>query len=700
MNSVKQSQSMCARRVFEVLGSNTVLLSNYSRAVRNLFGDLVLCTDDMTYLKKMLDKFSDEEYYEKFKLAGLRKIYSEHTYRHRLEFISNVVFGGEHIENKNNVAIVTVASSKEDIDNAIRNFQRQRYLQTDLFVFAEIDFVEFESDRIHLIKEHSHSNQINFIRTNYDFLAFFSNQDYYGEYYIYDLVLAAQYTDQSIICKNEHYLYSNNSFSKRKYGSKYTVCQNSLVRSSLIRMGAISNEDIVHYYKTIDTGMLERQCFSIDEFNYCMNYKADKCITVDDLPLIDTGIELDEVHKKATKIPAKVVSPGESLNSFASGCFLNKSNVLLITDNYPDYNDLYRYAFVHARIIEYKKNGFSVDVFKFNERYPKGYSEFYGIDIMSGYFEELNNLLMSSNYHTILLHFLSESIWNGVKKYVKGKKIIVWLHGSEIQPWWRRKFNYTNQKEIEDARELSDRRIAFWKYIFDLAVKNREYEFHFIFVSEYFAENVFTDLNVRLPKEMYSVIHNYINNDIFKFVQKDTEVRKNILSIRPFTSKTYANDLTVKTILELSKEPFFSELNFRIVGQGELFRTTLKPIKKFKNVTIEEKFLRQDEIAQLHSMYGIFLVPTRMDSQGVSRDEAMSSGLVPVTNRVAAIPEFVDENCGMLANSEDFMGLADSIKALYYNPTMFQLLSKAAAERVRRQSSYHNTIKRELDLIK
>ena len=51
----------------------------------------------------------------------------------------------------------------------------------------------------------------------------------------------------------------------------------------------------------------------------------------------------------------------------------------------------------------------------------------------------------------------------------------------------------------------------------------------------------------------------------------------------------------------------------------------------------------------MHKKNGIFMVPTRLDSQGVSRDEAMSSGLVPITNNVAAIPEFVDDTCGMLA---------------------------------------------------
>jgi hypothetical protein len=40
LNSVKRSQSMFARRVVELMASNTVVVGNYSRAVRLLFGDL------------------------------------------------------------------------------------------------------------------------------------------------------------------------------------------------------------------------------------------------------------------------------------------------------------------------------------------------------------------------------------------------------------------------------------------------------------------------------------------------------------------------------------------------------------------------------------------------------------------------------------------------------------------------------------
>ena len=56
LNSIKQSQSMFARRVFELLASNTLVVSNYSRGVRLLFGDHIICSDNKAeVLKNLLD---------------------------------------------------------------------------------------------------------------------------------------------------------------------------------------------------------------------------------------------------------------------------------------------------------------------------------------------------------------------------------------------------------------------------------------------------------------------------------------------------------------------------------------------------------------------------------------------------------------------------------------------------------------------
>jgi len=182
-------------------------------------------------------------------------------------------------------------------------------------------------------------------------------------------------------------------------------------------------------------------------------------------------------------------------------------------------------------------------------------------------------------------------------------------------------------------------------------------------------------------------------------VPKQAEQRTKILSIRPFASNQYANDLTVKCIHELAKKDYFNQLNIRILGDGILFDKVIKSLRKYKNVLCERRFLHQNEIAELHKEYGLFLVPTRWDSQGVSRDEAMSSGLVPITNAIAAIPEFVDETCGILTSGEDYMAMADGIDELYHKPELFLQMSANAAARIRSQTSKEHTIDRELMLI-
>jgi glycosyltransferase involved in cell wall biosynthesis len=207
------------------------------------------------------------------------------------------------------------------------------------------------------------------------------------------------------------------------------------------------------------------------------------------------------------------------------------------------------------------------------------------------------------------------------------------------------------------------------------------------------------DYGVKLSAETYEIIHNPIDTAKFQYHAKPDSQRKKLLSIRPYASKKYANDLTVKALIELSKKKFFDELEIMIIGDGKLFESTLKPLLQFDNIKIKRGFLSHDEIANIHKEYGVFITPTRMDSQGVSRDEAMASGLIPITNSVTAIPEFVDKDCGILVDGEDYTAMASGIERIYSNPDEFQRLSKNAAKRVRNQSDSIIIIERELRIL-
>jgi glycosyltransferase involved in cell wall biosynthesis len=77
----------------------------------------------------------------------------------------------------------------------------------------------------------------------------------------------------------------------------------------------------------------------------------------------------------------------------------------------------------------------------------------------------------------------------------------------------------------------------------------------------------------------------------------------------------------------------------------------------------------------------------------------MASGLVPVTNAVMAIPEFVDESFGILAPGKDAEAMARGIALLYEQPERFAAMSKATVMRVREQSDAQRITCAELAVV-
>lgn len=370
---------------------------------------------------------------------------------------------------------------------------------------------------------------------------------------------------------------------------------------------------------------------------------------------------------------------------------------IIVVDRYPSKKDLYAYAFVHTRVKAYISSGMVTDVYCLDDKkeHVTEYT-FEGVKVTTGPGADLERMLSTQGYSAICTHFLNKSIWRYIKKFALDVPTYVWLHGSEIQDWSRRHFVYQDKKQkiwaIRRYREYYD----FWRNIFN----DESAKLHFIFVSQYFVDEVSDDLDIHLEPSKYSVVHNFIDTDLFSYVEKSAEQRKKILSIRPFDNTKYANDITVKALIALSEEDFFEQLDIKIVGSGKLFDELVEPLKNFPNVTLNKTFLTQTEIAELHKSYGVFVSPTRMDAQGVSRDEAMSSGLVPITSRNTAIPEFVDEAQGFMVATEDYVAVAQAIKNLYDNPELFLSMSKASASRVRAQSDFEATIGHEVKILK
>ncbi|MGQ3670878.1 CgeB family protein [Xanthobacter sp. TB0136] len=87
INTVTQSRTMFARRVFELMSSNTLVLSNHSVGMEEMFGrDVVFCDREPGRLKALGDAEIDA-----MRERNLNLVLSRHTYRHRWEQILSLI---------------------------------------------------------------------------------------------------------------------------------------------------------------------------------------------------------------------------------------------------------------------------------------------------------------------------------------------------------------------------------------------------------------------------------------------------------------------------------------------------------------------------------------------------------------------------------------------------------------------------------
>lgn len=374
---------------------------------------------------------------------------------------------------------------------------------------------------------------------------------------------------------------------------------------------------------------------------------------------------------------------------------------VLLTTGYPSSDDLYCNAFIHRRVLEYERAGLDVHVLWL--WHPTAEREAYtyeGVSVVKGNAAILAEELAAhaGGWRAGLLHFAEPAMFDLLDRHEPDLPVIVWIHGVETEGWRRRLFNVRGVRPLLGlVRRLprARRQMAFIRRLYGGGLGR---PVDVVFVSAWYRREV-AEADAGVAAQRGHVIPNFIDEALFHYERKDPEQARRVLSIRPFTHHKYANDLTVAAILQLAKLPDFDTLSFTVIGAGPLWQETTRPLRDFANVRLEERFLRQAEVAAAHQEHGIFLCPTRLDSQGVSMGEAMASGLVPVTNGITAIPEFLDEASGVLVPAEDAAALARGITDLVAEPERFLQLSASAAARARRQCGRAATIQRELELL-
>ncbi|MEL1262762.1 glycosyltransferase [Pseudoxanthomonas putridarboris] len=818
LNTIKQSPTMFARRVLELIGCNTSVYGNFSLALRLLLGDLTVSSDDPERLfarawEELRNPGGME--HRKRRLLALRKVLKEHTWARRLQTISLAAFGRAPNSGYGRVRVVAKAKDGRQLESIQRAFARQQGVDAVLVLALAPGLpLPVHAERLEespLVPG--------------DWIAMLHPDDYYGDHYLEDLALGRFFGLGSSALGKAAWLERDASggLKLNNADGEYKKAKTLLLRRSLVRLDRLPGQ-LVDLLDDLDTASLEgERLVSLDVMSYVENGAGF------DFPELEThalnmGIDIGDVEAAVSAleptpdpssagddaidgemlvrlfnngtIPART-SAGASISGMeicsllehgqedalfsapiersrveragflrvglqaayskhldlyadaldSAGTVLHRlhlepgveaimdpplkvahyrlaaavrghfvhhveglwltgmpaaplvlpgrGRLLLVCNGYPERGRLYRNAFLHRRVLAYRSLGVIVDVISVSASEAQRAYEHDGILVQVCSPATLAATIRHSKHAAIAVHFLDRAMWEGLQEAAHNRRVVVWLHGAEIQSPWRRRFNYRADEELHEAIRLGDARAAFWREL----LRDPPPGLHLVFVSKTFAEETWTDLGVRCADARWSVIHNPIDTDLFGYQPKPVEQRFHILSIRPHDYRIYANDLVAQAIHALSQHDLFGSLNFTLVGDGALWDENFGDLRQYPNVSLHRRFLRQEEIASLHRQHGVFLVPTRGDTQGVSRDEAMSSGLVPVTARIGAIPEFVDDESGILCPVDDPNSFAAAIIRLAEEPAMFARLSRGASQRVRNQAGSRQVVSQELQVL-
>lgn len=190
VNSVPNSSTMCARRVYELSACKTVVLGVHTEAIRSVYDStevpLIRTREDA---RVMIDRIiSDDDFRDSMAQRAWRKTLSRHTYENRVREILDVL--GQQVLRKSVCIYVIIESSANDqYERLVHEVKSQKFalaekVSVQLYSREKIDVDRLAEDELKEI-----------------YVAVVDQNFTYGKYFLNDLVLSARQSGSSIVAK-------------------------------------------------------------------------------------------------------------------------------------------------------------------------------------------------------------------------------------------------------------------------------------------------------------------------------------------------------------------------------------------------------------------------------------------------------------------------------------------------------------------
>ena len=375
---------------------------------------------------------------------------------------------------------------------------------------------------------------------------------------------------------------------------------------------------------------------------------------------------------------------------------VKKPRLAVVVPTYPSVENMYLCAFVHSRVKAYIQAGIDVQVFCVWD-YELSKYEIEGVNVTRMKFEDLEGALFDGGFNVCFLHFFDINYKEAVlSKKLSPIKFFLWSHNPETRYW---DWPLFVTPYFQEPKELSEVQVEeFHKR--DAVIKeiNERENISWVFVSDTLRKRSEELIGIEFARKC--IIPNLVDDEVYAFKKRNFLNRNKVIVVRKFDNvNTYALDIDMQVILELSKRKCFRKLQFDIFGVGEMFGQFTEPVKGFNNVTLHNHFLSQQQLKEEYERHGIALFATRFDSQGVAMCEAAMSGMPVVSSDIDAANFFLPNDCGLLCEVENPNSYADAIEKLVTDKTYYRKCTNASHEKVMSLCSREMTVNREIELF-
>ncbi|SMF38555.1 CgeB family protein [Pseudobacteriovorax antillogorgiicola] len=202
VNTVTDSPSMLSRRVYELIASNTLVITNKAESIETKFPTGIITADNHDDMRDSLKVLRDRESLNRQKIKLLRQVLKNDRFSIRLHQVLRRI---GYCLDKSEPIVVVIAKpdTQEELNLVLHNYNRQSYRNKKLIILSDKKHNLIGKD-VQVI-QNLDLPRIREQLTSVKWLALWRPRDLYLAHYIEDLAIATHYCSAGVIGKNSYY---------------------------------------------------------------------------------------------------------------------------------------------------------------------------------------------------------------------------------------------------------------------------------------------------------------------------------------------------------------------------------------------------------------------------------------------------------------------------------------------------------------